>query len=191
VWAGCLGAGAVAVGLAAMKGEDGPAVDRELFGLVNRGAGPGADAGFAAITELGSFYASGAAAATLFAAGRRGPAVRALSAAGAAWLLLQGLKRVANRPRPADEDPDGVRLLIARPAGSSWPSSHPAVLTSFSRVGARELGIGRLGRSALAALDLSVGASRVALGVHYPSDVLSGLLLGRAVARVWPRSRPS
>ena len=183
MWAGCLGAGAVAVGLAATKGEDGPAVDRELFELVNRGAGPGADAGFAAITELGSFYASGAAAGTLFAMGRRGPAVRALGAAGTTWLLLQGLKRVANRPRPADEDPDGIRLLIARPAGSSWPSSHPAVLTSFTRVGARELGIGRLGPGG-ARGPRSVGG-RLA---RRPRRALSERCPERALAG--PRGRP-
>jgi membrane-associated phospholipid phosphatase len=190
-WAGCLGAAAVAVGLAATKGEDGPAVDRELFDLLNRGAPASAETAFAAVTELGSFYASGSAAAALVVLGHRGPAVRAVSAAGATWLLLQGLKRVANRPRPADADPEGVRMLIARPPASSWPSSHPAVLTSFTRVASRELGVARLGRAAFGVLDLSVGASRVALGVHYPSDVVSGLLLGRAVARVWPRSHPA
>ena len=77
--------------------------------------------------------------------------------------------------------------MIAEPHGTSWPSSHPAVLTTFTRVAARELGIGSFGRAALTALDASVAASRVALGVHYPSDVASGLLFGRAVARLWPR----
>ena len=62
VWAGALAAGACAIGLGAMKGEDGPDVDRELFAVVNRGHGPEADRAFAGITELGSFYASGAAA---------------------------------------------------------------------------------------------------------------------------------
>jgi undecaprenyl-diphosphatase len=76
--------------------------------------------------------------------------------------------------------------MIAEPHGTSWPSSHPAVLTTFTRVAARELGIGVMGRTLLAGLDASVAASRVALGVHYPSDVASGLLLGRAVARLWP-----
>ena len=80
--------------------------------------------------------------------------------------------------------------MIAEPHGTSWPSSHPAVLTTFTRVAARELGIGALGRTALTALDASVAASRVSLGVHYPSDVASGLLLGRAVARLWPRAAP-
>jgi membrane-associated phospholipid phosphatase len=31
----------------------------------------------------------------------------------------------------------------------------------------------------------AVAMSRVALGVHFPSDVIGGLLLGRAVADAW------
>jgi membrane-associated phospholipid phosphatase len=63
------------------------------------------------------------------------------------------------------------------------------VLTSFTRVAARELALGATSRAVLTALDLSVAASRVYLGVHYPGDVVSGLLLGRAVARLWPVRR--
>jgi undecaprenyl-diphosphatase len=189
VWAGALAAGACAIGLGAMKGEDGPDVDRELFAVVNRGHGQEADRAFAGITELGSFYASGAAAGVLLVAGRRRAALRALGAAGTTWLALQGLKRVVGRPRPSDDDPAGTRLLIARPNGTSWPSSHPAVLTTFTRVASRELGLGRPERTALTGLDLAVGTSRVYLGVHYPSDVASGLLFGRAIARLWPRGR--
>lgn len=189
VWAGALAAGACAIGLGAMKGEDGPDVDQELFAVVNRGSGPEADRAFAGITELGSFYASGAAAGVLLVAGRRRAALRALGAAGTTWLALQGLKRVVGRPRPSDADPARTRLLIARPNGSSWPSSHPAVLTTFTRVVSRELGLGRPTRTVLTGLDLAVGTSRVYLGVHYPSDVASGLLFGRAIARLWPRGR--
>jgi membrane-associated phospholipid phosphatase len=189
VWAGALAAGACAIGLGAMKGEDGPDVDRELFAVVNRGYGPQADRAFAGITELGSFYAAGAAAGVLLVAGRPRAALRALGAAGTTWLALQGIKRVIVRPRPSDADPAGSRLLIARPNGTSWPSSHPAVLTTFTRVASRELGLGRSARTALTGLDLAVGTSRVYLGVHYPSDVASGLLLGRAIARLWPRGR--
>jgi undecaprenyl-diphosphatase len=99
------------------------------------------------------------------------------------------VKRLVDRPRPFHADPEGTRRMIREPHGTSWPSSHPAVLTTFTRVAARELGIGALGRMVLTALDASVAASRVSLGVHYPSDVASGLLFGRAVARLWPRRR--
>lgn len=188
MWGGALAAGACAVGAAVLRaGGEGPGVDRELFGLLNRGHGPEADAFFAGVTELGSLYASGAAAAALAATGDRKAAVRAASAAVATWLLMQGVKRLVDRPRPSDADPDGTRLMIARPHATSWPSSHPAVLTTFTRVAARELGLGPISRAALTFLDLSVASSRVYLGVHYPSDVASGLLFGRAVARLWPR----
>ena len=105
------------------------------------------------------------------------------------WLALQGIKRVVVRPRPSDADPTGIRLMIARPKGSSWPSSHPAVLTTFTRVATRELRSGAAARTAFTGLDLGVATSRVYLGVHYPSDVASGLLFGRAMARLWPRGR--
>jgi membrane-associated phospholipid phosphatase len=189
MWAGALAAGAVAIGVAATRVDEGPEVDRELFELLNRGHGETADRWFSAVTELGSLYASGAAAAVLVATGRRRAAASAFAAATTTWLLGQGLKRLTVRPRPYTATPLGTRRLIAEPKGTSWPSSHPAVLTTFSRVAARELGVGALARTALAGADLSVAASRVYLGVHYPSDVASGLLFGRAVARVWPGRR--
>ena len=133
IWAGALAAGACAIGLGALKGTEGPDVDRELFALVNRGRGTDADRALTGITELGSFYAAGSASAILLVAGRRRAALRALGAASATWLLLQGIKRLVDRPRPSDADPDGTRLLIARPQATSWPSSHPAVLTTFAR----------------------------------------------------------
>jgi membrane-associated phospholipid phosphatase len=191
VWGAGLFTGACVVGAMVVRRPEAGAVDRELFDVVNDGHGVDADWAFVSITELGSMYAAGAAALTLTTLGRGDAAARAMSAAGATWVVLQGMKRLADRPRPLDANPDATRQLIARPVGMSWPSSHPAVLTTFSRVAARELGVGAMGRGVLSALDLSVAASRVYLGVHYPSDVASGVLIGRAIARVWPRGRTS
>jgi membrane-associated phospholipid phosphatase len=189
VWAAALAGGGAAIGRAALRTEDGRELDENLFKALNAEHGETVDRLFAGITELGSMYAAAAAAGALARAGRRREGARALAGAGATWLLLQGAKRVVDRPRPFLENPEGTRRMIAEPHGTSWPSSHPAVLTTFTRVAARELGIGALGRAALTGLDASVAASRVALGVHYPSDVASGLLFGRAVARLWPRRR--
>ena len=189
VWAAALAAVGAAVGHAALRTDEGRELDENLFKAANAERGGGADRFFGGVTELGSLYAAAAAAGSLALVGRRREAARALAGAGATWLLLQGVKRVVDRPRPYLADPEGTRRLIAEPHGTSWPSSHPAVLTTFTRVAARELGIGAVGRTALTGLDASVAASRVALGVHYPSDVASGLLFGRAVARLWPRGR--
>ena len=115
----------------------------------------------------------------------------AFAAAGVAWLAGQGLKKVANRSRPYEADAEGTRLLVGPPKASSWPSSHPAVLTAFATVVGRDLGLGAVSRTGLAALGMSVAASRVYVGVHYPSDVVSGLLIGRAIGRLWPRRGPS
>ncbi len=61
------------------------------------------------------------------------------------------------------------------------------VLAAFTSVAGRELGLGVTAKAALTGLGVSVAASRVYVGVHYPSDVVSGLLIGRAIGRVWPR----
>lgn len=183
-----LAAAAGSVGYVALATEEGRRGDADLFEAVNRGHGHGADRVFAGITELGSLYAVGAAAGTLAALGRPRPAVRAIAAAGATWLLGQAVKRMVDRPRPSVADPAGTRAMIAPPMGTSWPSSHPAVLTAFTAVAGRELEAGAVARGSLTALGLSVAASRVYLGVHYPSDAVSGFLMGRAVAALWPRA---
>ena len=189
LWGAALGAAGAAIGHAAVRTEAGRALDEQLFKAVNAGHGPRADRLFFSATELGSLYAAGAAAGALALCGRPRAAARALSAAGATWLLGQAIKKTVNRPRPFQADEDGTRRMIAEPQGTSWPSSHPAVLTTFTRVAARELGVGAVGSAALTAIDGVVATSRVYLGVHYPSDVASGLLFGRAVARLWPRGR--
>lgn len=174
----------VAVGVWSSGGR-GRELDAATFQAVNRGHGPAADRFFSGLTELGSWWASAAAAAALAVSGERRAATRGLAAASATWLLGQEVKRVFLRPRPYDADPDGARRLIGPPQGTSWPSSHPAVLLTFLTVAGRETGLSRAARAALAGLAALVGASRTYVGVHYPSDVVGGLLLGRAVADVW------
>jgi membrane-associated phospholipid phosphatase len=177
-------AGAVVVGLVAGTGP-GRTLDRRLYRALNRSAGRAADLLLGSVTELGSIWASVGAAATVAVAGRRRrEALDALGAAMAMWALGQGLKRVFARPRPY-EGPEPIRLLIARPKGTSWPSSHPAVLLAFCTVLARDLRLPGPLRRNLMALAALVGVSRIYLGVHYPADVVGGVLLGRGVADLW------
>src|SRR5439155_5490091 len=100
------------------------------------------------------------------------------------WAVGQLAKRVVDRPRPYHAL-DDVRLLIDPPRATSWPSSHPAVLLSFLAVSARDLGLGPRAKAAAAALVGAVGLSRLSLGVHYPADVVGGVLLGIGVADLW------
>jgi membrane-associated phospholipid phosphatase len=72
-----------------------------------------------------------------------------------------------------------THLLVAKSADFSFPSDHATA------VGAVAVGLllvrPRLGAIA-AALALLLAFTRVYVGVHYPGDVLAGLVLGGAVA---------
>ena len=182
--AAVLVAAALAVELTSSS-KPGLKVDRRVFRAVNRGGGAVLDRFFAGITELGSITASAGAASVLAVGGRRRASARGLGAAGTMWLLGQGLKRLYLRVRPYDALPGVVRLLIGRPSGTSWPSAHPATIFAFLTVAGEELGLSRTERRALAGVAGLVAVSRVYLGVHYPSDVVAGLLIGRAVGLAW------
>jgi membrane-associated phospholipid phosphatase len=180
--------GALGLALATIEGR-GRDLDDRLFGFANgRLHHPVLDGFFKGITELGSMYASAAAAGAMAARGRRREALDALGAAAAMWAIGNGLKKAFRRARPyARELPRPLRLLIGKPVGTSWPSAHPATLLAFVTVAARDLELSRGTRRGLAGLAGVVASSRVYLGVHYPADVVGGLLLGRAVADTWSR----
>jgi membrane-associated phospholipid phosphatase len=179
--AAALAGAALAVGAWSSAGP-GRERDLEAFREGNRDRGPGADRLLRGATELGSIWASVGAAAVLGAAGHRRAAVRGLAAASVTWVAGQGLKRLFGRPRPYDAGLDEMHLRIERPNGTSWPSSHPAVLLSFLSVVSRDLGAEPVARAALDGLAAAIGMSRVYVGVHFPSDVAGGILLGKAVA---------
>lgn len=93
-------------------------------------------------------------------------------------LMIAGLKGFLARPRPL-----GHRLVDA--GGFSYPSGHAvsaAVLyVTLALVGSRHFKGPAYRRMLIAlavAVTLLVAASRVYLGVHYPTDVTSGTALG-------------
>jgi undecaprenyl-diphosphatase len=109
---------------------------------------------------------------------RRG-AVAAGVSAGVALALGQVVSRLVDRPRPFVTDPTGVHLFARHAADAGFPSDHATA--SFAIAVAILLRSRRWGYVTLAmATVLCVG--RVAMGVHYPSDVIAGAALGSAVA---------
>ncbi len=89
------------------------------------------------------------------------------------------LKSVIARPRPFQQFPDLVTLLISPPSGSSFPSGHTCA--SFAAAVAILLRDRRWGIPSLV-LACLIGFSRVFLFVHWPTDVLAGAVLGVACA---------
>jgi len=188
-WSRAASLGAAGVGVALVSGRGpGRAIDVKAFHRLNGAGSRSTDLVCEGITELGSIWAAAGASLVLRARGSRSLAARALAAAGATWALGQLLKRAVRRQRPYDSLVES-RLLIGRPSGTSWPSSHPAVLLAFLTVAGRELELEAVDRALSVGLAGAVGISRVVLGVHFPSDVAGGLLLGRAVGLAWPSAR--
>jgi undecaprenyl-diphosphatase len=138
------------------------------------------------LTDLGSTYALGAAAGVLWLFGKRRLA-RDVGAAGLlAWGAAQGLKQVYRRARPYDVD--DVEIMVRKPAGTSYPSGHPAVAAAMATVLDGE--VRDPARGVIRRMPRFVAFSRVYAGVHYPTDVVGGLWLGRAIAELWLRYAP-
>ncbi len=104
--------------------------------------------------------------------------VLALLAAGLGWLLVRALRSLYPLPRPASFGL-GIQWL-AHGTDPGFPSMHATVSFALATVLIRMHGRPAIGILLLA---LGVGWSRVLLGLHFPSDVFGGLLLG--VATGW------
>lgn len=103
--------------------------------------------------------------------------VASLALASAATNTLG--KRAVRRKRPLLDAVPVVRQLKRQPFTTSFPSGHSASAAAFATGVALE---SRGWGAAVAPLALSVAASRVYTGVHYPSDVLAGTALGVGAA---------
>ncbi len=85
-----------------------------------------------------------------------------------------GLKHFVARPRPFVENP-AIQPFVAPPHGYSFPSGHSC--SSFAAATVLLMRDKRFGIPALAVAVL-IAFSRLYNYVHFPSDVLTGILLG-------------
>lgn len=95
------------------------------------------------------------------------------------WFASDQLQHLFGRPRRMD-------WIVKHETAMSFPSGHATLAVAFYGLWAYLLGkspdlgawVRTIGCAVLIALVLAVCWSRLALGAHYPSDVLGGILLG-------------
>ena len=161
------------------------ALDLRLLRLLRtRGHTPPVEISLIRLARAGEngllWYAIALAGAAL--AGRRSEGFfRAMETVLAALLLNTVVKQTVRRARPVLEEE--LPALTPVLSGRSYPSAHSS--TSFA--GARALSAAGLPAPPLYAVAVTMALSRPYLGVHYPSDILAGALLGDAVARLMTR----
>jgi undecaprenyl-diphosphatase len=113
---------------------------------------------------------------------------RTIALAGLAALVIgfvssEVIKETMMRPRPFATLPD-VRLLVPEPGSFAFPSGHTTsafAATSGTVLAARRhlkrVPLWALGMLALA---VAISYSRIYVGVHWPTDVAAGVILGLA-----------
>ena len=104
---------------------------------------------------------------------------RAWLAAGVGAFLAHAaavvMKRVVKRERPHHP---AVAVNVGTPSRLSFPSAHATSTTAASMLLARTTGL-----PLPVLLGPPMALSRLVLGVHYPSDVLTGVAVGAVVAK--------
>ncbi len=155
---------------------------RLLYLMRTRWHGPATEATFRWLAWIGEYGAVWLALGVVFAlldpdqrdqwllAGALGPVAVGLNFA---------VKLVVRRRRPVLE---GLPPLGGAPSSLSFPSAHTtasfAAATAMTRINSTA--------AILFALALAISVGRPYLGMHYPSDVLGGVVLGVALGLVWP-----
>jgi membrane-associated phospholipid phosphatase len=150
--------------------------DLRLYRLARSAARPplaGAVARFSRLGEHAALWFALGAVGALADRPRRERWRRALVVVGATYATNTAIKVVFRRRRPALAD---LPALIATPTGLSFPSAHASTSFAAARAYGRLLPARPLYATAVA-----MACSRVYLGVHYPSDVAAGALLGLAM----------
>lgn len=167
-----------------LGGERISAFDRDVVSGMGRARHPVSNAIVLGLTFFGSVPGAGGLAATVGAVllARRQPRRAAQVALGALGGITAelGIKRLFRRERPT------LLEHLEAVSSTSFPSGHATAAASIylsmafvAARGSRHPGLLLAGAGAFAA---AVGASRVYLGVHWPTDVVSGLAIGTAWA---------
>lgn len=112
---------------------------------------------------------------------RRGQWGTVIAAAFISHAASVVIKRIVRRKRPHDER---IVVGVGTPSKLSFPSSHATSTTAALWM------LAKITKSPLPLLGVPVMMfSRMVLGVHYPTDVLAGAVVGAATAEAVARIR--
>jgi membrane-associated phospholipid phosphatase len=128
---------------------------------------------YSRLGEHGAVWLIGGTVAAIVDRPRRRRWARATTTVGAAYAVSTSIKLVVRRRRPVVAD---LPALMGTPTGLSFPSSHAT--SSFAA--ARAFGALVPG-APLQLAAATMAASRLFLGVHYPSDIVAGGALGTLI----------
>ena len=109
---------------------------------------------------------------------RRTEWLRGLQVVAGSYALNYAVKVAVRRRRPELPGLDPLTPTVSR---LSFPSAHATSSFAAARAYSRVAPAG-----VLYGVAVGFALSRPYLGVHYPSDVVAGAVLGTAVAEVWP-----
>jgi len=103
----------------------------------------------------------------------------AVLASGVALAANQAISHLWARPRPFTDHPLLTHVLAARTTDPSFPSDHAAAAFAIAFA---VLVFSRWAGALFVVGATLIAVSRIALGMHYPSDVLAGALVGLGAA---------
>lgn len=104
-------------------------------------------------------------------------AISAILSVAISVLLFMCVKNLIGRPRPFEAWQD-LTCIMAPPDRFSFPSGH--TMTAFAVWGSLFAGLPVLSHAYLL-IAILIGLSRIFLGLHYPTDVIVGAVLGGTI----------
>jgi undecaprenyl-diphosphatase len=159
-------------------------LDRAVFKALNlAGTNTALDVVMVLFTILGAIYVIALLSVPLWVYGKKDRAFDLIVLIVVVSLLVGLIKLAVGRERPYEVIPS-VNVVslggFSRESDSSFPSAHAA--RAFAMAVILSYGVPRLRALALIGTAVMIGISRIYLGVHWPSDVLAGALVGAAAA---------
>lgn len=166
-------------------------IDQAVYAAIARTPTPTLDREMSTLSHAANYSRlwMGSAAAIALVGGRAGrrAAVQGLtSVAVTSSVVNLAVKRIGRRQRPdrAGEDVPAARHVVM-PTSLSFPSGHSAAAFAFATGVGNRLPVVAVPLHAIAGV---VAYSRVHTGVHHPSDVVVGSVLGTVLAQLTTRA---